>query len=250
MPNDKYNVDVPVDIFLDYHATSRVGNITHSCPESYILSLKAEIIGQPDAENSTSPFPELKLGQLSFYLIRVGNAVNDHRDLHEVFDCYQETSDAGAVIFNAAYTDTHPVVERRFKEAWMSGDILLLDHLAIEPFARGQRLGLSVLERAIRDWSSGCTLVLIKPYPLQLGNRASKGPEWDRLALDRYPRQPAEAFARLRVYYERLGFERLGRSQHFALCPIEAQLTAKDLDLPASITVSRQQIEAHLKATM
>ena len=244
MQNDQTNVDA--DVFLSYHTSSRVGNIVASSPDSYILPVKAEILGQAEQKSDRSPVRELKLGHLTFYLIRVGNAVNDDQDLHDVFDCYQETSDAGAVVFNASFTNNHPAVERRFADVWVSGDILLLDHLMIEPFARGQRPGLSVLERTIRDWSSGCTLVLIKPYPLQLGNRASKGPEWERLALDRYPRRPAEAFARLRAYYACLGFERLGRSQYFALCPLEAQVTAKNLDLPESIQLSVQEIERHL----
>ena len=45
MQNDQTNVDA--DVFLSYHTSSRVGNIVASSPDSYILPVKAEILGKP-----------------------------------------------------------------------------------------------------------------------------------------------------------------------------------------------------------
>ncbi len=43
---------------------------------------------------------DMVLGNLKFYIIRVGNASNDRVHLHAVFDAFQETVDVGNAIYD------------------------------------------------------------------------------------------------------------------------------------------------------
>lgn len=125
---------------------------TSVCPrnietENYVMQVKAEIVGTywPD---DNGPSMEVPLGELSLYLIRVGNALNDGISLYDVFDVMQETMDAGCAVFDARFRDYNKAIQKMFEDAYCCDDILLLHRLEIRPFARGQKLGLAVLIRA------------------------------------------------------------------------------------------------------
>ncbi len=245
MPQDQTEVSV----YLNYQSSVAIGDTSYSHEDSYILRMEAAVMGHVEG-NDDQALPTLMLGTLKFYIIRVSNGSNDGVDLHDVFDAFQETFDVGNVIYDSTYREFAPAVERRFTDANPWSDILILHYLTIPPFARGQRLGLSVLERVIRDWSSGCSLVVMKPFPLQFESHAKKDGDWESLALGNFPSKQREAFQRLRAYYEPLGFGRIGRSQYYALCPVEKQPTAKELGLPESIVLPTSEVEKRLNVIL
>ncbi len=236
------NDEVEVSVSLNYRTDSSIGENTFDS-RNYILSMVAQISGVADWGPNAPPDSEIVLGELHFYLIRVGNAVNDGARIFDVFDTFQETHDAGCAIYRPSFREFLPAVQRRYDSAYPSNDIMLLHYLTIEPFARGQRLGLAVLERAIRDWSSGCALVLMKPFPLQFEAAENKKERNKRLGLDGFSNSEGVAFRKLRSYYEQLGFERLSRSRYYALCPDEVHPTAKSLGLTNCVNVPRNVAE-------
>ena len=244
MPTDS----IEVDVFLRYQADSDVGNIADSCPESYILSVTTDILGTAQLPGPAACGDNVLLGELTFHVVRVGNVINDENNLYDVFDCHAETAEAAAAIFNASCTDYRAAIGRGFEEAALGGDILLLRRLRIAPVARGQRLGLSVLERVVRDWSSGCALVVLKPFPLQFESHARKGRDWERLDLGSFTQSKGAATAKLAAYYSTLGFARIGRSPFHALCPMERLPNARDLDLPEGIALYSRALAELLKS--
>jgi hypothetical protein len=98
---------------------------------------------------------------------RVVNAINAKAYLPGIFDTHQGTADIGFPLFNASFDDFCPWIKRRFDDAFPWEDVLILDRLTLVPEVRGQQLGLAVLHQAIEDWSGGCSLVAMKPFPLQ-----------------------------------------------------------------------------------
>ena len=116
--------------------------------------------------------------------------------------------------------------------------MLLLHHLTIRPFARGQRLGLAVLERTIRDWSSGCALVVMKPFPLQFEAGAKRDKKaWREHDYGSFSQTKVKATPRLRAYYARLGFEWIGRSMFYGIYPDGVRPEVKELALPDTVQV-------------
>jgi len=206
-----------------------------SAPESFILKMKAAISGTPLADEEL-PAQDISLGCLEFYLIRVGEAMNEGARMADVFDSYQETMDAACAIFDGSLEEFRPAVQKKFADAVPFDDILLLHRLTIHPLARGQRLGLSVLKQAIHDWSSGCSLVVMKPFPLQFEGGAKNRPSWNELRFGDFLSDKATAHKRLTKYYERLGFQQLGRSQFYAICPRSWTPRAFDQQLRRNFT--------------
>ncbi len=233
---------VEVSVSLRYRSeSSLVGDFQDF--DDYILPIVAKIVGFPGVNGSESRRHEVELGQLRFYLIRVGNAVDDGARLVDVFDTYQETYDASTAIYQPSYQDFRPAIWKIFEDMYTSGDILLVHYIAIDLIARGQRLGLAVLKRVIRDWSSGCSLVLIKPFPLQFEYAEDRKKRDKRLALHQFTSSEKKAFSRLRKYYEQIGFKRIGRSEFYAICPNERQPVSAALDLPDSVRIPFNKLE-------
>lgn len=238
----KKSPPIEVSVSLSYQTSSLVGSGRDREADDYILHMTAEISGYADFEEIEPERRKIVLGELQFYLVRVGNAVNDRVSLSDVFDTLQETCEAGAAIFDSCYSDFSPAVKRNFGEAFWGGDLLLLHYLTVEPCARGQRLGLAVLERVVRDWSSGCSLVAMKPFPLQFQAVSDKPAHQKQLALDRFPSSKREAFRALRRYYEKLGFERIGRSEYYGVCPSEARAETEHLQFLDHISLPLEVI--------
>jgi GNAT superfamily N-acetyltransferase len=230
-----------ISVGLEYNCHSEIAD-EYSDPDDFILNFKAEIQGSSLDDDKLGI--TVTLGQLDFYLIRVGEAINAQVNLAGVFDCYQETMDAGCAVFDSSFSEFQPAVQKLFPDAFPHEDILLLHRLTIHPLARGQRLGLAVLHRAIRDWSSGCSLVVMKPYPLQFECEAKEKPSWNELQLGNFPAVKATAFKQLSKYYERLGFQRLGRSEFSALATYQPAPSAKDLNLPDTFKIPVELLTA------
>jgi hypothetical protein len=228
---------VEIYVRLQYEATRQLGEDD----EEFVLEVKGGIYGY--AADDCANEKDVKLGDLKLYLVQVGNAYNEGVSRHDIFDMYQQTMDAGCALFDASFEEFSPWIQRRFDDAFPWEDILLLDRLTLNPMMRGQRLGLAVLYRAIRDWSSGCSLVVMKPYPLQYEAVSRRKEDETELKLDAFRTSKTESFRRLRAYYAQLGFERIGRSEFYVLCTKERTPSLKELSIPDCFTVSAEFIK-------
>lgn len=208
-------------------------------PEDFVLEVHAEIRGAldltEDLPNSTPR--DILLGKLIFYVIEVGRAVSQGHGFEFAFDAHQETMEAGFAIFDLANEEFQPCVEGMFPDADPAGNVLLLHRLTIHPLARGKRLGLAVLHRTIEDWSQGCSLVVMKPFPLQFEAEADRQPSWTDLKLKTFSQSERVAFGRLRNYYKRLGFRKVGRSEYFVLCANNVRPNVESLHVDNSISL-------------
>jgi GNAT superfamily N-acetyltransferase len=238
---------IELNVALDYRTSTCVGNYEES--GDFVLRVNADVVGTGFLnENSVI---QVKLGELKFFRIQVGNVINYHADLFDVLDCKQEISDVGKEIYEAS-PDGYifkGAVQKLFDDLCAIEDLLILHRLAINPLIRGQRLGLAVLHRTIEDWSSGCGLVAMKPYPLQFEYGAKKKKDWSQLKLGKFPALKVVASKQLRNYYERLGFKRIGRSVIYAFCSKLPMPSLKELGYSGSVMITREHLEMLPKAT-
>jgi len=204
--------------------------------DDFMLPMEGIIYGEADEED---PVKKIKLGDLKMYLVQVGNVINQEASLPFVLDRYQQIMDAGSALFNDSFDDYSPWIQHRYEEAFAGDNILLLDRLTLEPEVRGQRLGLAVLHRAILDWSSGCSFIVMKPFPLQYEGGKPNPKKVAELRLEQFKASKAESFRRLRNYYKRLGFERIGRSDIYARFAHDKMPTYEELSIPDGFTVSK-----------
>jgi hypothetical protein len=227
-------IDHPTaEVFVKINYT--LGQAVPPDDDEFMLKINGEIRGGAPEDDA----PDVRLGGMELYLVRVGNAIDEGPSLFEVFDLYQETMDVAHVIYSDSFLQFSTLVQRKFPDAGFAGDVLLLHRLTLDPLVQRQRLGLAVTYQAIRDWSSGCSLVVMKPFPLQFEANAKGSPTWQELGLGRFPSQKRAAFGKLVEYYRPLGFQPLGRSGFFAICPFNRMVTREALRLPESFTVPK-----------
>jgi hypothetical protein len=210
-----------------------------SGPEDFVLDVTGNILASPDHFEGLPEVSEkeILLGKVKFYVIQIGKALNNREGLAYICDAYQQTLDAGSAVLDFATGDFRPHVEKMFPDSISVDDLLLLDRLTIYPIGRGQSLGLAVLHQVIEDWARGCSLVVIKPYPLQFVASDKRSDDWNQLALDAFPSEKKTAFGALRNYYQRLGFRRVGRSDFYARSTAEPLPSIKDCGFSGSIRV-------------
>jgi GNAT superfamily N-acetyltransferase len=223
---------IEMDVSLRYEAIRQL----RSDDEAFLLTISADVVGCCCSEHT--PEATFRLGTLKMYLVQLENAINAKAYLPGVFDTHQGTADIGFPLFNASFDDFCPWIKRRFDDAFPWEDVLILDRLTLVPEVRGQQLGLAVLHQAIEDWSGGCSLVAMKPFPLQYEGGGLNQQNITNLNLETIRTDKAESFRRLRVYYAKLGFERVGRSAIFVLSPKELRPTPQSLGISDCFTAA------------
>jgi hypothetical protein len=111
------------------------------------------------------------IGTATLYVIDADDAEAAAESMYVVCDGFdQNTYNCGDAVYEMAgrVNEFRPAVRRTFNiEPWDSLNVLLLSQVEIGPSYRGRKIGLTVLSRMIRRWGKGCTLAVMKPYPLQ-----------------------------------------------------------------------------------
>jgi GNAT superfamily N-acetyltransferase len=183
--------------------------------EQYLVNIRIKIIGTSD----DPAVEDITVGEAEATQVRVRRAVERRMGLFHTFDLEQGLMDAGAAIYNSAFTDLKPAVYRDFSNPHPDEDLLLIRHIVLQPQFRGRKLGLILMHRILSDLGYRCGLAILKPFPIGT-ERGKEGEGRDKL----------------RKYWERLGFQRVGKSSFWALDYPEAPPLA-DLELVSSINV-------------
>lgn len=127
-----------------------------------------------------------------------------------------------------------------FKEEWMDrfdatdADLLLIDYVILDPRWRKLNLGLLAVRKMVDLIGSGCGLVVSGIAPLQ--TRAHKQLRVPASWLPHHGSNEGRkaAIVRLRRYFRRLGFQRLGRTPYYAMSLTQILPTATELLGPES----------------
>lgn len=241
MSSPSKDLDIELHIGLRYKTYTPCGKQEE--PEDFIINMRADIVGEIGWE-ADAPQTEIHLGSIKFSLIRVGEALNAEFGLDVLFDVSQEICALSAGLYEGDYEEFKAPIRRAFPDALVWDDILYVESLELYPFARGQRAGLSALHRATRDWQSGCALVVLQPHPLQYPNGIRDEEKWVQLGMsDATPDFPTSK-KKLENYYKQIGFQKAGRSKYLFRSPA---LEQRETDLPSTILLSRETIEAQSK---
>ena len=180
---------------------------------------------------------EITLGSARFTIVRVGSALNRGVRLRYLFDVSQEMYDLAAELYDLGSQEFVDSIVQQFPEMSTFGDILYLEHLGIRPFARGQNLGLSILDRILQDWDSGCSLVVMQPHPLQFAEGEKNVKELEGLNLDSFSGTFEEATQSLSNYYAKLGFEKMAGTPFLCWCPDSIRPSAHSLGLTGELEI-------------
>ncbi|MBT9462530.1 hypothetical protein [Hydrogenophaga sp.] len=150
-----------------------------------------------------------RAGRFSIFIINVERALANDESVFDIFD-YASTT-MGYLLLYGDDGEYAPEVTAILPggERW-SPNLLILDRLEVLPKYRGYGIGLRVLRCLQEQFSMGCGLVAMKPFPLQFegGDPAEKegDPKFVTMGLGDFDRNQGRATARLCRYYAQLGF--------------------------------------------
>ncbi len=234
------NYDLQVSV--KYFAESNLGD--DSEPDQFCLRMRAGIFGSYlDAAPEEEAF-SLPLGSVNFTLVRMGNALEANFPMREVFDLSQEMTDIAAALFDSSYEEMKPTVTKTFPYADFSGDLLVIESLDLEAFARGQRLGLSVIYRIIQDWESGCSLTVIQPHPERMGNTGDEIPGGVGDEFGFSEGSSGDSKDDLDRYFSDLGFKRIPESRFLGLPSSMARPPIFELALPGGLEITEEALQS------
>ena len=173
-----------------------------------------------------------RVGRVHAYRVHMGRAVNQGQSLFEVFDAHsQPMHELYAALFDPETDFFTDAIVRQFEA--MDSDLLVLDHVVLNPRWRGLRLGL-LAARKMADLLGGCGLVVSHIAPLR--HEAHEMLRVPRSWLPRHKTEQArkQAVVKLRRHFRLMGFERIGRSCYYGLSMARLTPTLSDLLRPSS----------------
>jgi len=198
--------------------------------EHYLLDFEVKISAAYCPEDDdTESCQELPLGELRATLIRRTKAEEEGFPLFDLFDQRQEISDLTAQLFEPDYDGFVEPIREAFPCAQDHLDILFIRELELQPYARGQRVGVSALHRFMTDWDGGCSFVVMELPEKQLDSDIQDG-ETVREKLENH--------------FRGLGFTRLGELPYLLLSPEYRQPPTEELVLENSMVLSRDALES------
>ncbi|AMV23979.1 hypothetical protein VT84_06260 [Gemmata sp. SH-PL17] len=171
------------------------------------------------------------VGRVAARRVHAERACDAGEWLYDVCDAHSaELHDLHGFVYEPDGYDFKAPLVRRFETTGC--DLLVLDYVILSPKWRGLRLGLLAVRKLVDLIGGGCGFVVSEIAPL-----SAEGYEALRVPAAWLPPLPSDeairdATVRLRRYYRRMGFRRLGRTRYYALPLNQVTPTAHDLLRP------------------
>jgi hypothetical protein len=169
-----------------------------------------------------------KVGRVKALRVHAGLAHNAGEWLFDVCGAHsQELHVLHTLLYEPEGYNFQDDIQARFDT--FETDLLVLDYIVLAPKWRKLRLGLLAARQLTDMVGGGCGLVvsLISPLRHDAADYIRVPDSW--LPRHESREQRKEALVKLRRYYRRMGFERLGRTPYYALSPSQVNPTAAEL---------------------
>jgi hypothetical protein len=169
-----------------------------------------------------------KVGRLVARRIQAEAAAGVGEPLFDVCDAHsQELHEVHHLLYEQGEYHYRGEIVERFDQAGM--DTLILDYVILNPKWRGLRLGLLAVRKTIDLLAGGCGLVVSHIAPLrgEAADLLRVPASWLPPLATKEERR--EGVRKLRRYFRRMGFERIGRTRYYALSMARKVPTLGDL---------------------
>ena len=172
-------------------------------------------------------------GHVRAQRVQAGLAADHGESLFDVCDSHsQELCDLHALLYEPGGYGFRDALSERYHA--YDADLLVLDYIVLDPRWRGLRVGLLAARKAADLLGGGCGLVVSEVLPLRRDAHKQLGVPADWLPDPATKAGRAAARMKLRSYFRRMGFRRLGRTDYYVLSPALDAPTARNLLRPRS----------------
>jgi hypothetical protein len=178
-----------------------------------VTSFRDDLDATDEPSSFTTRWPvEVRQGDLLVarahaILFHVRQAERFGASLAEVFDCIDQDVHE---LFCTVYDEETGSLRGDLVEASDLRNLLYIESVKVIPSRRGKDLGLRVVERMRDVLGEGCAAIALKAFPMT-PDRAKFHDAINHEVFSRpFPTEGDQAKAKLRSYWSRLGFERVG----------------------------------------
>ena len=174
-----------------------------------------------------------RVGEVHAYRIHASLAADARASLFEVCDAHShEMHVLQTLLYEPNDYGFKQVLVERFGA--VDFDCLVLDYVVLHPRWRGLKLGLLAARKLIDLLGGGCGLVVSDIAPL-----SHEAPGLLKIPAPWVPRNETreakkQAARKLRRYFRRMGFERIGKTSYYGLSMTRVTPTLADLLKPQS----------------
>jgi hypothetical protein len=202
---------------------------TRSCIQSFddptdFISGYSGVITCTDDETGA----ETKVGRVSALRVHAGLACDAGESLFDVCDAHSgELQYLHTLLYEPDGHSFKEAVMREFDAT--NADLLLIDYIILDPRWRKLKLGLLAARKLVDLIGSGVGLAVSEIAPLRAGAHKQLRIPKDWLPLHANKDEQKAATVRLRRYFRRMGFRRLGKTPYYALSLAQIVPSAAEL---------------------
>lgn len=192
-------------------------------PSEFISDYTAVITCTNDETGGVS-----RVGRVAAHRINAALAHNAGVRLFDVCDSHShELHVVHALLYEPGHYGLREGIQNRF-DAYQT-DILVLDYIVLVPKWRRLKIGLLAVRKLVDLIGGGCGLVVVDIAPLRQDAAKAIGvpPSW--IPRNKGKKTRREAELKLRRYFRRMGFERIGRSPYYAMPLNQVTPSAREL---------------------
>jgi hypothetical protein len=211
---------------------------------SFDLVLRTESSLHPDGEPSDfiSEFTGVirctdddnrvsRVGKVHAYRIQADLAAIHGESLFDVCDAHShELHVCYTLLFEPDEYGFREDIFQKFQA--MDADCLVLDYVLLNPKWRGLKIGLLAARKMVDLLGGGCGLVVSAILPLRRDAHDRLGVPASWIPPQGNVEEWKESVRKLRRYFRRMGFERIGRTDYFGLSMARQTPTASELLKP------------------
>ena len=190
--------------FLDLNLFSPIND---DSPRDFITTYIGTIL-QIDPENEN----KIEIGKLVLKLIHVGEAINQHKNIHEIFDCEEYIVRIGERVFDFEEDDFHRDIQNHYNFTFNCTDLCIIQRIEISKKFRSKGIGKMVFKNVCLKFASSCGLFVVQTFPIQFESQKYAIPnnKWDeQMSLKTLDKDFEKSFYKLKAFYQKIGFHHI-----------------------------------------
>ena len=213
---------------FDLSLQTRTSLLVDGEPSDFIAEYHGEVLCIDDETGE-----ETVAGHIHALRLQADMAADHGESLFDVCDSHSQT-------MHKLHTLLYEPGKREFREPLVKrfeifdSDLLVLDHILLDPKWRGLKIGLLVARKIIDLLGSGCGLIVSEIAPLLRSTHKYLEVPAKWIPKPRTKDARKDAVVGLRSYFRQMGFKRIGRSGYYALSNTLKTPIAKDLLRPGT----------------
>src|SRR5690242_2304913 len=195
----------------------------HGEPDDFISEYRGVVRCVRDRDGKV-----FRVGKVKAYRIHADLAHQSGESVFDVCDAHsQELHEVYAAVFDPVIDDFKEAVRKQFDG--FDSDVLVIDYVLLAPRWQGLRLGLLAVRKMVDLLGGGCGLTVSYIAPLN-----ADAEEFKKVPAGWIPHHPGEgeerqAKKKLRRYFRRMAFERIGKTRFHGLSMAQIVPTLADL---------------------